>query len=210
MTMKISRISNACRSLFVGIFTILLASGCATIDKTFFPPTPSPSVTDSTPSSSPESSASPSTPKPSSSDSQNADNSNDEKELDRLVKSKGCNPPNQVEYVHGNYKIGWTFATIRHEGLLNMNGRVGKMRIKFFDRASSSTSEVDQMMVLASCTKGLVLIGFNPVVAGTSEKAANYITDNLIFRRETGGEVTMLNCYEEGCSPIEMQQVSNK
>ncbi len=199
MTMKTFSIYHVCRSLFVTIFSIFLTSGCASIDKMFSPPTSSPSATGSTPSPSPSKSP----------DSQNVGDSNDENKLDQLVKSKGCNPPNQVEYVHGNYKIGWTFATIRHEGLLNMNGRVGKMRIKFFDQASSSTSEVDQMMVLASCTKGLVLIGFNPVVAGTSEKAANYITDNLIFRRETSGEVTLLNCYEEGCSPIEMQQVSN-
>jgi len=171
--------------------------------------TPSPSPADSTPSPSPESSASSSTPKPNSSASQNADSSNDEKELDQLVQSKECIPPNQVEYVYGNYKIGWTTASIRHEGILNMNGRVGKMRIQFFDQAANSTSAVDQIMVLASCTKGLVLLGFNPVVAGTNEKAANYITDNLIFRRETSGEFTLLNCYQGGCSPIEMQQVTN-
>ena len=145
MTMKIFGIPLSCRSFFITIFTIFLANGCASIDKIISKP----SATDSTPSSPPEGSASPSTSK--SPDSQSVGDSNDKNKLDQLVKSRECNPPNQVEYVSGNYKIGWTFAGIRHEGLLNMNGRVGKMRIKFFDQASNSTSEVDQIMVLASC-----------------------------------------------------------
>jgi len=192
----------------------LLINGCEAMDSFFSDSTPAPSSANSTPSSPLDTPVTPPTSKSDSSNPQIDETINDEgerneEELNQLVQSKECIPPNQVEYVYGNFQIGWTFAGTRHEGLLSMNGRVGKMRIQFFDQAENSTSEVDQIMLLASCAKGLVILGFAPVVAGTDEKAINYTPDNLIFRRETSGKITLLNCYQGGCSPIEMQQVSN-
>lgn len=90
-----------------------------------------------------------------------------------------------------------------------MEGRIGTMRIKFFNPATNQTDAVDQTMVLASCTKGLVMFGFNPVVAGTDEKISTYSADNLIIRRETNGNITIINSDDQGISsPVEIEEMS--
>ena len=213
MTIKTFRIFHVCRSLFIVIFTIFLASGCATIDKMFSNATPSPSPADSIPSPSPESSASPSTSKSrnsQSTESRNSKNRSNDEQLDQLVKTRECLPPNQAEYVSGNYKLGWTMGGSRYEGLLRMEGRIGKMRIQYFNEATNETETVDQTMVLASCTKGLIILGFNPVLASTTQKHPKYAADNLIFRRETNGTVTIVNYDDRGvAASVEIEQVSN-
>jgi hypothetical protein len=209
MSIKNFSISYFLRTVFLLAITILFTSGCTTIDKMLSKSTPSPSPKNSESPS--ELISEPSKAQNAASESSKAqknDDSNTEKELDQIVQNKECIPPNKTEYIYGSYKIGWTTASIRHEGFIRMEGRVGQMRIQFFDQATNNTHSVDQTMVLASCTKGLVIIGLNPVVAGTNKKADTYTTDNLIFRRETNGGLTLLNCYQGGCSPIEMEKVS--
>lgn len=168
--------------------------------------TPSPSSTNSTPVSSPDTpvssptSTSPNTPNTESNDEQ----------LDQLVKTRECRPPNEAEYVFGDYKLGWTFGGERHEGLLQMKGRIGKMRIQYFDEANNKTDTVDQTMVLASCTKGLIMLGFNPVIADTNQTHPTYVADNLIYRREINGDESIENQDDSGVTvPVEIEEAPN-
>lgn len=185
--------------LFILFCTVPFISGCETVDKMIFS-TP----TDPTPTSSPAD------PTPTPTFQPSAPENTDDEQLDRLVRTKECIPPNQAEYVFGNYKLGWTMSGDRHEGLLLMKGRVGKMRIQYFNESINQTETVDQTMVLASCTKGLTMFGFNPVLADTGQEHPVYAADNLIFRRETNGDTTIINYDDQGVVvPVEIEQSSN-
>ncbi|GAB1541960.1 hypothetical protein NUACC21_46330 [Scytonema sp. NUACC21] len=197
MTSKKFRISYIVPSYLVIFCTILLINGCETIDREIFNAKPTPTDSASTSSPTDATASQLSTFQPADSETTN----NDE-QLDRLVRTRKCLPPNQAEYINGTYKLRWTISGSSYEGLLYMEGRIGKMRIQYFNEVTKSTETVDQTMLLASCTKGLVMFGFNPVVAGTAQQHPTYAADNLIFRRETNGDVTIINYDDRGVTAL--------
>jgi len=208
MSIKTTHKFYACQSFIVVFCTIVITNGCATVDKIISDPT-------STPSSPPTSTPSPPdnvTPSPTPTDTSQSSNPNAENggSLESLPIPRECSSPNQAEYVYGNYKLGWTIGGSRYEGLLHMEGQIGKMRVQYFDEYINRTQTVDQTMKLASCTWGLVMLGFNPVFADTNQEHPTYAADNLIFRRETNGDVTIMNYDDQGLAVlVEIEPLSD-
>jgi hypothetical protein len=65
-------------------------------------------------------------------------------------------------------------------------------------------------MVLASCTKGLVLFGYNPTSVSTNQKHSTYSADNLIIKREANGDIRIINEDDKGVRvPVDMEPISN-
>lgn len=130
-------------------------------------------------------------------------------QVDNFIYQRGCFPPNQTEYIDGIYRLGWTASGYRYEGLLQMEGSIGQMRITYFNPETNSSDFVDQYMVLANCSQGLVMMGLNPTDPETNEQHSSYVADNLLFRREPSGELIIANCDGQGeCWPVEFAPAS--
>lgn len=177
--------------------SVSLISGCTTVDKAIFNTPTNPTSTSAPNTADPTPTPTPQPPTP-----ENAD----DEQLDRLVRTRECIPPNESEYIFGTYKLGWAMGGSRHEGSLHMEGRKGKMIIQYFNESTNQTETVDQTMVLASCTRGLVMFGFNPVFADTGQKHPTYAADNLIYRREINGDTTIINKDDRGVTvPVKIE-----
>jgi hypothetical protein len=127
------------------------------------------------------------------------------------LEQMNCREPSETDYIYGSYQVGWTARGDRYEGVLQMNGDVGQMRIKFFNSETNSEDLVDQSMMLATCPQGLILLGFNPRVPNTTNQHPSYISDNIIIRRETNGTTTLVIVDDQGViSPMEIQEIPNQ
>ena len=121
----------------------------------------------------------------------------------------GCSLANEAEYIYGSYSINWSYAGLRHEGSLVMYGGIGVMRINFYNDRLQGTDSVEETMVLANCTQGLILLGFNPVVPGTNSSHPSYFADNIIVRRNVDGSIDLVNCDDQGlCLRVEIEQTN--
>jgi hypothetical protein len=189
------------------LWMALVLGGCSFVDRTIHnmmgsdsPPTP---TATHTPSSQAESSSQP-VQSPAS-----QPNSIGHAELDQIIRSYGCLPAREAEFVYGDYQVGWSIAGDRYEGLLSMNGNSGMMWVEFFNIATNQPDQVEQTMVLASCPQGMVLLGFNPVIPNTNTAHTSYAADNLILRRETNGMLTVMNRDDRGVEAlVEIQKIS--
>jgi hypothetical protein len=166
-------IYHSFRPLLALLWLAWLVNGCTAIDK-MFSGTPAPSPTTTTASSpspttttasspspttttasspspttttasspSPTTTIAPRSPVPNVSES--AGSSNIEEQLDQLVTTKKCLPPNPAEYISGDFKLTWTVMASPYAGLLSMKGRIGKMRIQYFDEDINQSDTVDQI-----------------------------------------------------------------
>lgn len=135
-----------------------------------------------------------------------------EKEQTQLnaFEQTNCREPTEADYIYGDYQVGWTARGDRYEGILQMNGDTGQMRVRFFNEGINSEDWVDQTMILANCPQGLILLGFNPRIPDTNDQHSSYSADNILMRRETNGAVTLIVVDDQGVTaPLEIQQISN-
>ncbi|MGJ3249460.1 MAG: hypothetical protein ACFE0I_25740 [Elainellaceae cyanobacterium] len=136
-------------------------------------------------------------------------NSTGDADLDQIIRNYGCLPASEAEFIYGDYHVGWSISGDRYEGLLRMNGNSGVMWLEFFDITANQPAQVEQTMILASCTQGMVLLGFNPVTPNTNTALTSYAADNLIIRRETNGTLTVMNRDDQGVEAlVEIQKIS--
>lgn len=87
-----------------------------------------------------------------------------------------------------------------------VQGRSGIMRTQFFNPNTGQTEMVDQTMRLRSSSQGLVLLGYNPVYAGTNTPNPIYSPDNFLFQIQPDGTTVVFTCDDAGrCSPVEIE-----
>jgi hypothetical protein len=88
--------------------------------------------------------------------------------------------------------------------VLGSNGR-GLMRVSFYDARSGRQEAIDQVMVLQNSRVGLVLVGYNPVIAGTNRRHPTYAADNFIIRKQPNGDYLFFLLDDAGAqSPTEV------
>ena len=110
--------------------------------------------------------------------------------------------------VYGAWKLTFSNNGIVHESILVMKGYYGVMRTQYFSPISRKTEVIDQAMELKSSSKGLVLIGRNPVYAGTSRRHPSYSPDNFLFTIQPNGSVQILTCDNASrCSSVDLQAI---
>ena len=89
-----------------------------------------------------------------------------------------------------------------------MNGYSGKMRTRYFDSNVRKTQTVDQTMSLRSSSRGLILVGYNPVYAGTNTRNPTYSADNFLFQVSSDGSLNAATCDDAGqCSDVDVESV---
>lgn len=109
--------------------------------------------------------------------------------------------------LYGSWYLKHSVDGIVHQSVLEMNGHFGNMRTRYFDPTINRKESVDQQMVLKSSPYGLVLLGYNPVYAGTSTRHPNYAADNFLFSINDDGTFIAYTCDDDRrCSAVDVQK----
>ncbi|MEH2152385.1 hypothetical protein [Nostoc sp.] len=113
-----------------------------------------------------------------------------------------------VTPIYGTWKLRHSVGGIAHESILKMNGYSGTMRTRYYNTELRKTEAVDQTMRLTAHPRGLLILGYNPVYAGTSIKHPTYLPDNFFFSITPIGEKIFLNCDDGNqCSPVDAEEI---
>ncbi len=185
-------------NLFVVLFLMVSASGCGSLATLLKGEDQSVTIDPVSPSEQAE---------PGAVDSSLGELTPSESKADTF-RQMNCQDPSETDYLYGTYQIGWAAQGIRHEGILHLEGDVGKMRIKFFNAGIEAEDTVDQDMFLATCPQGLLLLGENPRTPDTEELHATYAADNILIRQETDGSYTLKVIDNRGVTaPLELQKI---
>ncbi len=89
-----------------------------------------------------------------------------------------------------------------------MNGYSGTMRTRFRNTELDKTETVDQTMYLKPFSRGLLILGYNPIYAGTSEKHPTYRPDNFLFSIPPVGPPIFINIDDGNQrSPVDVEPI---
>ncbi|MDZ7968375.1 MAG: hypothetical protein RM368_26065 [Nostoc sp. DedSLP03] len=110
--------------------------------------------------------------------------------------------------IYGSWKLRYSIDGIVYQSVLVMEGYSGVMRTRYFDPSINQKQGVDQNISLKSSPQGLVLLGYNPVYAGTSRRHPTYAADNFLFSVEPDGSLTAYTCDERSqCSAVDIERI---
>jgi hypothetical protein len=108
--------------------------------------------------------------------------------------------------VYGSWTLSYSIDGIDYESILDMHGYSGTMQIRYFDYRLGETQVVDQTMYLKALPEGTILLGYNPVYAGTDIKHPTYTADDFWFSVQPNGSAEIIHCNDtEECSPVYAQ-----
>ena len=110
--------------------------------------------------------------------------------------------------LYGSWKLTFSVNGTVYKGYLIMKGYYGTLRVSFFDPQTRKKATIDEGMKLMSSSQGLVLLGYNPVYAGTSISHPTYAADNFVFAVQPDGSLVAGTCDDqERCSSVDMEYV---
>ncbi|MDZ8065262.1 MAG: hypothetical protein RMY64_06425 [Nostoc sp. DedQUE08] len=110
--------------------------------------------------------------------------------------------------IYGSWKLRYSIDGIVYQSVLVMEGYSGVMRTRYFNPSINQKQGVDQNISLKSSPQGLVLLGYNPVYAGTSRRHPTYAADNFLFSVEPDGSLTAYTCDERRqCSAVDIERI---
>jgi hypothetical protein len=113
---------------------------------------------------------------------------------------------NATSPVYGSWSLSYSIDGIDYESILDMNGYFGTMQTTYFDYNLGETQVVEQTMYLKALPEGTVLLGDNPVYAGTDIKHPTYTADDFWFSVLADGSAEIIHCDDtEQCSPVYAQ-----
>ncbi|MCC5618025.1 hypothetical protein LC605_23660 [Nostoc sp. CHAB 5836] len=108
--------------------------------------------------------------------------------------------------IYGNWKLRYSVNGIVYESILVMKGFSGSMRTRYY-YPSLGKQAVDQTMYLKSSPDGLILLGYNPVYAGTNTEHPTYVADNFLFAIEYDGAKAEICDDLLRCSAVSVQAI---
>jgi hypothetical protein len=110
--------------------------------------------------------------------------------------------------IYGHWKLTFSVNGTVYKGYLIMKGYYGDLRVSYYDPNVRKKATIDEKMRLMSSSQGLVLVGYNPVYAGTSISHPNYIADNFLFSIQPDGSLVAVTCdNQQQCSSVEVEYV---
>jgi hypothetical protein len=75
-----------------------------------------------------------------------------------------------------------------------MNGNRGIMQTTFFNVDTNQTERIEQTMCLRLSERGVELLGYEPVYAGTRNPHPTYSPDNFLFQLDADGSKVVSVC----------------
>ena len=110
--------------------------------------------------------------------------------------------------LYGSWRLTFSVNGTVYKGYLIMKGYYGVLRVSFFDSNVGKKTTIDEGIKLMSSSRGLVLLGSNPVYAGTSIPHSTYSADNFLFSVEPDGSLVAFTCdYAKRCSSVDLEAV---
>jgi hypothetical protein len=110
--------------------------------------------------------------------------------------------------LYGSWKLTFSVNGTVYKGYLIMRGYYGALRVSYFDPHTRKKATIDEVMKLMSSSQGLVLLGYNPVYAGTSISHPTYIADNFVFSVQPDGSLVAGTCDDQKrCSSVDVEFV---
>lgn len=108
--------------------------------------------------------------------------------------------------LYGSWKLTFSVNGIVYSGYLIMKGYYGVLRVSYFDPNRRKKATIDESMRLMSSSQGLVLLGYNPVYAGTSISHPTYVADNFLFSIKPDGSLVAFTCDDKlDCSSVDVE-----
>jgi len=112
----------------------------------------------------------------------------------------------QTNPVYACWKLTFSSSGVMYENILQMNGYRGRMLTTYYDQNVGRTAFVEQTMKLTSSAKGMLILGYSPVYAGTTRRHPTYSADNFLFQVRPSGEYLFATCDDGGrCSPVDVE-----
>lgn len=109
--------------------------------------------------------------------------------------------------IDGDWRLEWSGGGYIHEAILKMQGKSGEMLVRSPDLNNGGQRLVYQTMRLYNSSKGLVLLGSNPVDPGTQNRSQDYAADNFLIRVKNN-KLTITNCDDAGnTSPVSIEEL---
>lgn len=113
--------------------------------------------------------------------------------------------------LYGSWNLRYSVDGVVYQSVLVMEGYYGAMRTRYFDSTINRSQAVDQEVSLKSSSQGLVLLGDNPVYAGTSTRHPTYAADNFLFSVEPDGSLTAYACDNlRQCSAVNVETILSR
>jgi hypothetical protein len=110
--------------------------------------------------------------------------------------------------LYGSWQLKYSVDGVVYQSVLVMEGYSGMMRTRYFEPGINKKQVIDQEISLKSSPQGLILLGYNPVYAGTSRKHPNYAADNFLFSIQPNGSVTAYTCDNLlQCSAVDVETI---
>ncbi|MHC5729575.1 MAG: hypothetical protein ACYTXY_36715, partial [Nostoc sp.] len=110
--------------------------------------------------------------------------------------------------IYGTWNLRYSIDGIVYQSVLVMEGYSGMMRTRYFDPTINKKQVIDQEISLKSSPQGLVLLGYNPVYAGTSIRHPTYAADNFLFSVEPDGSLAAYTCDNlRQCSAVDVEKI---
>jgi hypothetical protein len=110
--------------------------------------------------------------------------------------------------LYGSWRLTFSVNGIVYKGYLIMKGYYGALRVSYFDPNVRKKATIDEVMKLMSSSRGLILLGSNPVYARTSIPHPTYVADNFLFSVQPDGSLAAFTCdYAEQCSSVDVEAV---
>jgi hypothetical protein len=114
--------------------------------------------------------------------------------------------------LNGVWRVRWEvgFPAHAYEGVLQMRGYSGVLRVSYFDPLVGQIVTLDETMMLRPSAQGMVLYGQNPRFAGTQTVHPVYAPDNLIVHQHVDGGVTIDMCDNAWiCAPVQVEALDD-
>jgi hypothetical protein len=112
----------------------------------------------------------------------------------------------QVTPIQGRWKLHYSVLGIVYESVLTMNGYSGTMRTRYYNALTRRAEAVDQTMKVGASARGLLVVGYTPVYAGTNTRHPTYSPDSFLFQVNPDGSRRSFTCDDRGaCSPVEIE-----
>ena len=110
--------------------------------------------------------------------------------------------------IYGTWNLRYSIDGIVYQSVLVMEGYSGMMRTRYFEPGINRKQVIDQEISLKSSPEGLVLLGYNPVYAGTSTRHPTYAADNFLFSIEPDGSLAAYTCDNfRQCSAVDVESI---
>ncbi len=106
----------------------------------------------------------------------------------------------------GCWKLIHSVGGIVHESILVLRGDRGKMLTTYFNPNTRRTEQVEQTMKVTNSSRGILIIGSNPVYYNTNRRHTGYNADNFLLQVTPSGETRIATCDRAGrCSDVDVE-----